>query len=158
MSRTTNTMTRLMRAAGFTVMLAGGTACTKIDKFHGYAPSNEELSEVVIGQTTKADVVNRFGPPVSEGALTTNAVYYAYSQFVHYGAFAPEEVDRQVVAIRFDANDRATNVARYTLQDGKVVALDRRVTDDGINDVSVIGQLLGALGRVDAGTFLGAEE
>ncbi|WP_106744126.1 outer membrane protein assembly factor BamE [Yoonia maritima] len=157
MSRTTGKIKIATRIVGVALFLAGTSACTKIDKFHGFAPSNEALTEVAIGQTTKDEVIARFGPPMSEGALTTNAVYYASSQFVHYGAFAPKEVDRQVVAIRFDSNNVTRDVARYTLQDGKVVALDRRVTEDGINDVSVIGQLLGALGRVDAGAFLGDE-
>ena len=69
-------------------------------------------------------------------------VIVASSQFVHFGAFAPEEVDRQVVAFRFDENNVTQDVARYTLQDGQVVSLDRRVTDDGIQDVTFIGQLL----------------
>ncbi|WP_394177177.1 outer membrane protein assembly factor BamE [Yoonia maritima] len=157
MSRTTGKLYIAARVAGVALFLAGVSACTKIDKFHGYAPTNEDLTEVMIGQTTKDEVISRFGPPMSEGALANNAVYYASSQFVHYGAFAPEEVDRQIVAIRFDANNVTRDVARYTLQDGKVVALDRRVTEDGINDVTVLGQLLGALGRVDAGAFLGDE-
>ena len=157
MSRTTGKLYIAARVAGVALFLAGVSACTKINKFHGYAPTNEDLTGVTIGQTTKDEVISRFGPPMSEGALTNNAVYYASSQFVHYGAFAPEEVDRQIVAIRFDANNVTRDVARYTLQDGKVVALDRRVTEDGINDVTVLGQLLGALGRVDAGAFLGDE-
>jgi hypothetical protein len=64
-------------------------------------------------------------------------------------------VDRQVVAFRFDENNVAQDVARYTLQDGLVVSLDRRVTDDGIQDITFIGQMLGSLGRIDAGSFLG---
>jgi len=33
--------------------------------------------------------------------------------------------------------------------------LDRRVTEDGINDVTFLAQLLGSFGRIDAGQFLG---
>ncbi len=43
---------------------------------------------------------------------------------------------------------------RFGLQDGEVIALNRRVTDSNIEGVSFIRQLLGNLGRVDAGTLL----
>ncbi|MCG3266329.1 outer membrane protein assembly factor BamE [Yoonia sp. I 8.24] len=155
MSKTSGKFHIAARIAGVVLVLAATSACSKIDKFHGYAPSPEDLTEVTLGQTTRADVIARFGPPMSEGVIANNAVYYASSQFVHYGAFAPKEVDRQVVAIRFDENNVTQDVARYTLQDGQVVSLDRRVTDDGIQDITFIGQMLGSLGRIDAGTFLG---
>jgi hypothetical protein len=60
-----------------------------------------------------------------------------------------------VLAIDFDSNDRVSNISRYTLEDGRVVVLDRRVTEDGINDVTFLSQLLGSFGRLDAGQFLG---
>jgi hypothetical protein len=44
------------------------------------------------------------------------------------------------------------------LEDGRVVTLDRRVTDDGIADVGVLSQLLGSFGRIDAGALLGADD
>ena len=47
------------------------------------------------------------------------------------------------------------NIARYTMEDGQVVVLDRRVTEDGISDVSFLSQLFGSFGRMDAGTLLG---
>jgi len=80
------------------------------------------------------------------------------SQFDRIGPFAPQEVDRTVIAVRFDTADRVRNVTRYTLQDGRIVQLDRRVTDDGIEDIGVLEQLLGSFGRIDAGTFLGADD
>lgn len=145
------------RRLGFVLVLAAASGCTRIDEFHGFAPSDAELSSVEIGQSTKDAVIADFGPPFSDGSLENNAIYYVSSQFRYFGALAPEEVDRQIVAIRFDASDRVQNVSRYTLEDGRVVALDRRVTEDGINDVTFLGQLLGSFGRVDAASLLGED-
>ena len=100
-------------------------------------------------------MVQLFGPPISERVLESNTIYYASSQFRYFGPFAPEEIDREVLAIDFDANDTLRNVSRYTLEDGHIVVLDRRVTDDGIDDVSYLSQLLGSFGRIDAGQLLG---
>lgn len=146
-----------VRALGLVVILAAAAGCTRMERFHGFAPSDADLAGVQVGQTTKDSVLASFGPPISDGTLENNAVYYISSKFTHFGAFPPEEVDRQVVAIRFDGNDVVRNVARYTLEDGQVVALDRRVTEDGINDVTVLTQLLRSFGRFNAGTLLGEE-
>ncbi len=143
------------RTLGLVLVLAAAAGCTRMERFHGFAPTDADLAAVQVGQTTKDSVLASFGPPVSDGTLENNAVYYVSSTFNHYGPFAPEEVDRQVVAIRFDSNDVVRNVARYTLQDGQVVALDRRVTEDGISDVTLLAQLLRSFGRFNAGTLLG---
>jgi hypothetical protein len=63
-------------------------------------------------------------------------------------------IDRQLVAITFNTRGTVTNIERFTLQDGQVVALTRRVTDSGIRKVSFIGQLLNNIGRVNLGDDL----
>ncbi|MEL6681276.1 MAG: outer membrane protein assembly factor BamE [Pseudomonadota bacterium] len=146
-----------LRALGIVLVLSSAAACTRMERFHGFAPSDTDLATVQVGQTTKDAVLASFGPPISDGTLDNNALYYASSTFVHFGPFAPEETDRQVVAIRFDSNDVVQNVVRYTLEDGQVVALDRRVTDDGISDVTLLQQLMRSFGRFNAGQLLGEE-
>ncbi|WP_322888887.1 MULTISPECIES: outer membrane protein assembly factor BamE [unclassified Yoonia] len=153
-------MTKLrasLRASGFVVAVVAVAACTPMTRFHGFAPDARELAQVQVGQSTRADVVALFGPPTSDGGVRNDTIYYVASQFDRIGPFAPREVDRTVIAVSFDASDRVRNVTRYTLEDGRVVQLDRRVTDDGIADVGVLEQLLGSFGRIDAGTFLGAD-
>lgn len=154
-------MTKLrssLRVSGLVVAVAAVAACTPMTRFHGFAPDARELAQVQVGQTTRAEVVTLFGPPTSDGGVRSDTLYYVASQFDRVGPFAPREVDRTVIAVRFDAGDRVRNVSRYTLEDGRVIQLDRRVTDDGIEDVGVLEQLLGSLGRFDAGTLLGADD
>lgn len=158
MSRTTGRTIPWLRATGLGLALLAGAACTPIDRFHGFTPSAAELSTVQVGQTTRDSVVASFGPPTSEGLLEDDAYYYVSSQFRHFGAFAPEEVNRQVLAISFTPQGVVSNVERFTLDDGRVVVLDRRVTEDGINDVTLLSQLLGSFGRIDAGALIGEQE
>jgi outer membrane protein assembly factor BamE (lipoprotein component of BamABCDE complex) len=77
------------------------------------------------------------------------------SKFRHFGAFAPAETERQVLAISFDDAGLVSNIERFGLQDGNVIVLSRRVTDNGVRDSTFIRQLLGSIGRVNAGDFLG---
>lgn len=153
----TGKLGKSVKVTGFVLAVAITAGCAQMDRYHGFMPPAQELATLNVGTTTKDEVISLFGPPTSERALQNNTIYYATSHFRRFGPFAPEEVDRQVLAIDFDSNDRVRNIARYTLEDGRVVALDRRVTDDGINDVSFLGQLLGSFGRLDAGQLLGEE-
>lgn len=155
MGRNTGKITARLRAVGLLAALTA--ACTPITRFHGYTPSADELATVQVGQATRETVLASLGPPTSEGTLQNDAFYYVSSQFRTIGPFEPEEVDRQVLAIDFSPEGVVSNITRYTLDDGRVVVLDRRVTEDGINDVTFIGQLLGSLGRVDAGALLGED-
>jgi outer membrane protein assembly factor BamE (lipoprotein component of BamABCDE complex) len=157
MSGMTDKLRKTIKGAGFVCAIAIVAGCTQLDRFHGFIPPAEELAAVSVGQTTKDEVITLFGPPVSERGLQNNTIYYASSQFRRVGPFAPEEIDRQVLAIDFDSTDRVRNISRYTLDDGRIVVLDRRVTDDGINDVTFLSQLLGSFGRIDPGQLLGEQ-
>ena len=155
MSVMTGKLPRTVKVAGLVLVLAAASGCAQLDRYNGFIPPAEELATLTVGSTTKDEVISLFGPPASERALQNNTIYYASSQFRYFGPLAPEEVDRQVLAIDFDSSDRVRNISRYTLEDGRVVVLDRRVTDDGINDVTFLSQLLGSFGRIDAGQLLG---
>jgi outer membrane protein assembly factor BamE (lipoprotein component of BamABCDE complex) len=136
------------------VVVAG---CTQIDRFHGFIPPAEEIATLQVGASTKEEVITLFGPPISDRALENNTIYYASSQFRYFGPLAPRLIDREILAVDFDGNDVMRNVTSYTMDDGRVVVLNRRVTEDGINDVTFLSQLFASFGRLDAGTFLGEQ-
>lgn len=137
---------------GFAALVAG---CTQINRYHGFIPPAQEVAMLQVGVSSKEEVITLFGPPMAERALENNTIYYASSQFRLFGPFAPRVVDREILAVDFDANDILRNVSTYGLEDGRVVVLDRRVTEDGINDVSFLSQLFASFGRMDASTLLG---
>jgi len=155
MGNGTGKLRKAVRIAGVASCIAIAAACSPIERFHGFVPPERELAMLQVGVSSKAQVIAMFGTPMAERSLENNAIYYASSKFETLGPFAPQEVDRQVLVIEFDARDRLRNISRYTLEDGRIVILERRVTEDGINDVTFLGQLLGSFGRIDAGTFLG---
>lgn len=135
-------------------VLSTAIACTPLYRNHGYVPSDEDLAEILIGVDTRETVADVVGPPTAGGVLNEGGFYYVRSTFRTFGPFEPQELDREVVAIRFDENGLVQNVERYGLEDGQVVALSRRVTQDNSRDISFIEQMFGSFGRVNAGDFL----
>lgn len=130
-------------------------ACTPIIRNHGYMPESEDLERITVGVDTAESVRGIVGPPTAGGVLDGTGFYYVASKFRHFGALAPQEIEREVLAISFDASGVVSNIERFGLEDGRVVVLSRRVTDSSVRDKTFIRQLLGSLGRFDAGTFLG---
>lgn len=125
-------------------------ACTPVYRNHGYIPAEDELAQVSVGQDTKETVAQKVGRPSVEGLLNTNGWFYVQSRFKTVGPRQPQEIDRQVVAITFDAQDRVANIERFGLEQGEVVAISRRVTSTSIKQIGLIQQLLGSLGRLRA--------
>lgn len=146
-----------LRTCGIVLACVAVTACSPINRFHGFTPDAREIAQLQVGQTSRSEVVTLFGPPTSDGGVASDTIYYVSSQFVHTGLLPPREVDRSVLAVDFDGNDRVSGINRYGLEDGQIVNLDRRVTDDGIRNVGALAQLLGSFGRIDAGALLGAD-
>lgn len=144
----------MVRIAAAGIVLAALAACTPIYRKHGYVPSDKDLENVIVGESTQEDVGFEIGRPSSIGVLTGSGWYYVGSRFKQVGLRAPVEMDRQVVAITFDDAGVVTNVERFGLQDGQVVAISRRVTQSNIKGLSFLRQLLGNIGTISAADVL----
>jgi outer membrane protein assembly factor BamE (lipoprotein component of BamABCDE complex) len=127
------------------------SACVAQYRNHGYLPSDSELSDVIVGVDTRDTVAETIGVPGTSGVLDQGNYYYVGSRVRHYGAFPPEIVEREIVAVEFDADGVVRNITRYGLEDGRVVALTRRVTVTGDGDIGFIRQLFGNIGGINLG-------
>ena len=149
------TRARLGRIALIAVLGLG--ACTPQYRNHGYMPTDTDLATIAVGVDTRDSVIAAIGAPTAGGVLDPSGYYYVESRFRHLGPLAPQEIERQVLAISFDAAGVMTNVERFGLQDGRVVTLSRRVTDDNVRDTTFIRQLLGNIGNFDPTALIGSE-
>ncbi len=129
-------------------------ACTARMRNHGYTPSDADLAQIQVGVDTRESVIEAVGSPAGYGVLRETGIYYLSAKTRTWGPREPEFIDRQLVAISFGPGGRVSNIERFTLRDGNVVALSRRVTDSNISGVSFLRQLLGNLGRFRAEDFL----
>jgi outer membrane protein assembly factor BamE (lipoprotein component of BamABCDE complex) len=145
------------RAVCLTLLVAVAVACSPITRNHGYVPTDGDLEDVVVGESTQEDVAQAIGRPSSSGILTGSGWYYVGSKFEYRGGRAPREVERQVVAVSFDDKGVVENVERFGLEKGQTVVLSRRVTDSNIKGIGFLRQLLGSVGNLNAGSILGSD-
>ncbi|MGH1465594.1 MAG: outer membrane protein assembly factor BamE [Cognatishimia sp.] len=142
-----------IRVAALTLCLFGA-ACAAEYRNHGYVPNDEDLANVIVGVDTRDSVIESVGAPTAGGVLNEGGLYYVRSQVKRFGPFRPTETERQVVAVTFDQSGVVSDIARYGLDDGRVVQISRRITDNGLNNVSFIRQLLGNIGNFDPASAL----
>ena len=130
-------------------------ACSPQFRNHGYIPPEEDLQELVIGIDTRATVEDTIGSPTAGGVLEGGDFYYVSSVVKTAGARKPQVIDRQVLAISFDEAGTLQNIERFGLEAGRVVVLQRRVTDNGVTDAGFLRQLLGNIGRFNPADAFG---
>jgi outer membrane protein assembly factor BamE (lipoprotein component of BamABCDE complex) len=142
-----------VRALALVAVTASLAGCSAQYRDHGYVPLPEDLAQIEVGRDTRDTVRETLGAPTTAGMIDDRGFYYVSSRMRQFAWRAPEEVDRQVVAVSFNEGGTVTNVERFGLEDGQVVPLERRVTETGGN-VSFIRQLLSRLGGFSPASFL----
>ena len=125
-------------------------ACSPTYRNHGYVPADDDLARIEVGVDTRDSVAAEIGRPSAAGLLNDVGWYYVQSRWKQAGAFAPKEENRQVVAITFTEAGVVSNVERFGLEKGRVVALSRRVTESNIKGLGVLTQLFGNIGQLRA--------
>lgn len=147
-------MTSWMRGILCAAVMVSLSACVAEFRNHGYVPAEEDLAEIKVGVDNRDSVVESVGAPSSSGVLDTSGYYYVSTRMRHYGMRAPQIVDRSLVAISFDTRGVVSNVERYSLQDGRAIPLERRVTDSGVANKTFLRQLVGNLTNFSPGSFV----
>ena len=135
-------------------LVASVAACSPVYRNHGYVPSEEELALVEVGKDTRETVGRKIGRPSTSGLLNDVGWFYVQSRWQTRGGFEPKEIDRQVVSITFTEDGTVENVERFGLDDGRVVAISRRVTKPNIRGLTFLQQLFGSVGQLRAGDIL----
>ena len=62
-------------------------------------------------------------------------------------ADANEELDRQILAVRFNQFEQVQSFGQYTLQDGQVIDINTRETPSRGRELTILQQMFGNLGK-----------
>ena len=144
----------ILKQALLVLAMLALVSCSAQFRNHGYVPDEAALDEIVVGVDSRDAVDQALGGATMSGLRSSGGNYYIRSRVRHMTYKAPVVVERDVVVISFDDNDLVQNIARYTLQDGKVVTLSRRVTDGGDVTKGIVSQLFSNIGGLSAENLL----
>lgn len=136
--------------AGLLVLAAAVLAnCTPIVDHRGYLPRQGDMQNLQPGMS-KVEVEALLGSPSTTATINVAGdSYYYISSVVEQRAFLrPKEVERQVVAIRFNQTDQVESFAHYGLEDGQIVNFSSRETPTRGRELTILQQLISNAGNV----------
>lgn len=129
------------------IVLGLSTACAPRVNMYGNAVHPEDVAAIEPGVYTRDRVLNALGSPSSSDPFNDSAWYYISERTETTAFFAPEVVERQVVAIVFDEHGVVKSVDTYDKNSAENVEPVDRKTPTAGNSLGVIEQMLSNLGR-----------
>ena len=129
-------------------MILGLTACSN-DTFvsHcGNMPAEEHIAQIQKGQT-KDEVLEILGAPSSVVSLDQNTWIYMRSDIKRVAFFKPEELNRDVLTIRFNQYNQVTDISRLNKDSGQAVAINEEETQTHGSTPGFFEKYFGGVGQ-----------
>ena len=146
-SRTNKSRPRHLQYALFFVASLGLGACGDRVSSHGHIINENELKQINIGTTTKADILDTFGQPSFDGAFDTQKLYYSSQVMLQPVASAKQTQQRIVYIFTLDDNNIIESIDLINKEDGlQIVHIDDKTPTPG-NTYGVIEQIFSNLKR-----------
>ena len=143
-----NSLRNVLLSAGLVLAAATVLAgCSREIEHRGYQVRAQDIQNLRIGMT-KDEVRSTLGSPSTTATVQHQGdSYYYISSRIKTSAFlANEELDRQVLAVRFNQLDQVQTFGQYTLQDGKIIDMNSRETPSRGRELTLLEQMFGNLG------------
>ena len=141
---------RLLQYALFFVAslgLAAIGACSDRISSHGHIINENELKQINIGTTTKADILDMLGQPSFDGAFDTQRLYYSSQVMLQPVASAKQTHKRIVYIFILDDNNILESVDLMSKEDGlQIVHIDDKTPTPG-DTFGVLEQVFSNLKR-----------
>jgi outer membrane protein assembly factor BamE (lipoprotein component of BamABCDE complex) len=132
------------------------TVCSPKVEERGYVKNTAENSNwknsVIVGKTSKQEVLEKFGSPSAQSSFGAETWYYISSRKEGVGFMKPEVVEQEVTDIQFDASGLVAAVNFQNKDDAKKINMVKRITPTEGHSLTFIDQTLGNLGRFNRPT------
>ncbi len=125
------------------------SSCSPIVNNRGNEPNPALLAQIEPGEQTKEDVFRMLGSPSSQTLFEEEAWLYISGQQEQVAFLAPEELEREVVIITFDAEGKVKEVKTITKEDGLDITVSSKETPTSGHSFGVLEQLFGNVGRFE---------
>lgn len=145
-------ISQIKRSAAIGLLGVSIAACTPVIGHHGQTVDPDGVKAISPGQTSKTQVLALLGAPSSEANFNEDIWYYISEKRETKAFFAPVTLERHVVFVRFDPNGAVEAIGTLGKDDGKEIVLISRKTPTAGQEITIMKQLLGNLGRFNEET------
>jgi outer membrane protein assembly factor BamE (lipoprotein component of BamABCDE complex) len=130
-----------------TIAILGLGACAANVSTHGHRLDAAALAQVEPGQSSQGDVIQLLGSPSSLATFDERTWYYVSQRTMRHSFYYATVVSQDVVAISFDDQGVVSHIDRHDLNGAQEIDLVERETPTAGNELSVVEQFLGNIGR-----------
>lgn len=127
-------------------LLLATAACTPTEAIRGNIVEDYRMAEIVPGVSSRTNVLQSLGSPTTQAPFDDNVWYYIGQKTEKRGIFDPKVVDKKVVVVAFTEDGIVQSIDKVD-SDMIDVPHVRRKTPTSGNDITVIEQLIGNVGR-----------
>ncbi len=127
-------------------------ACQTTVRNHGHQFDGEDLARIMPGATSQAEVTALLGTPSTRASFDNQVWYYVNRRVEEQTFFSKELTHQDVVRVSFDDTGTVEELSIFDMEDAKQVAFDDDATPTGGNELNVIEQFIGNIGRFNAPT------
>jgi outer membrane protein assembly factor BamE (lipoprotein component of BamABCDE complex) len=138
---------RGLAAAPIAIAALGLAACTSSISTHGHRLDDAALAQIEPGQSAQGDVIQLLGSPSSLATFDDRTWYYVSQRTERHSFYHTTVVAQDVVAIEFDEQGTVSRIDRHDLNGAREIDLVDRETPTSGNEMSVLEQFLGNIGR-----------
>jgi len=135
---------------GLTSLMLSLSACGERVSSHGHAIDAYDLESIVIGETTKTDILFTLGKPSFEGAFGSGKIYYVSQNMVQPAGGRRETTTREIFTFIFDENDLLDDIIVTDEATGIAIATLKSKTPTPGADLGVIDQIFSNIRRRNA--------
>jgi outer membrane protein assembly factor BamE (lipoprotein component of BamABCDE complex) len=122
-------------------------ACSPIIQQEGNVPDPDQVVQINPGVDDKNRVTQLLGSPSTISAFQDRTWYYISRRTEQTAFLDPKVVEQEVLAISFNDSNIVDDMKVYGLENGRMIDMNQKVTPTYGNDLTLMQQLLGNLGR-----------
>lgn len=136
--------------AGLTALMLFLAGCGERLSSHGHLIDAYDLEDIVIGETTKADILFTLGKPSFEGAFNSGKIYYVSQNMVQPAGGRKETVSREIFTFIFTDDDLLQDIVVTDESTGLEIATLQSKTPTPGADFGVLEQIFANIRRRNA--------
>lgn len=122
------------------------SACTPTQATRGNIVEDFRMAEIVPGVSSRTNVLQSLGSPTTIAPFDENVWYYIGQKTEKRGIFDPKVVDKKVVVVAFNGDGIVQTIENVDANAIDVPTVRRKTPTSG-NEVTVLQQLIGNVGR-----------
>ena len=123
------------------------SACGERVSSHGHLIDAYDLEQIVIGETTKQDILFTLGKPSFEGAFDSGKIYYVSQNMVQPAGGRKQTTSREIFTFIFDETELLDDIIVTDETTGLEIATLKAKTPTPGAELSVINQIFANIRR-----------